>query len=217
MEDDGKPAFTFVIGANSPQLRAFLENFTGFEAEWEAIGYEVLTGEQTTQRLSGKSSVPDEWRTKGITASAFGPPHFFQFLAFLKEPATTAVLEVFIAGILHAALKRFGGVFGAHSDKHPHVQFPIMFCPALFFEREEVLVTIVAEIGSPADFQIAELLVPEGFQRAAAWLEHHGVTHPYLTYFIHNSNLDARPTLSDRPPLERSQSADPKSKTKPAS
>ena len=37
-----------------------------------------------------------------------------QFIAFLKEPATTAAIEVILAGILHAALKRFGRVFGDH-------------------------------------------------------------------------------------------------------
>jgi hypothetical protein len=137
-----------------------------------------------------------------------------QFIAFLKEPATTAAIEVILAGILHAALKRFGRVFGDHQDgKKPdkpgpdeqksdgpeNIQLPIKFLPTLWFAHEEVLVTVMANIETHADFKIAELLVPEGFRRAAQWIDRHGVTHPYLTYHIRNGMLDNKPTPTDRP------------------
>jgi len=77
-----------------------------------------------------------------------------------------------------------------------------MFCPSVWFEQSEVLVTVVAEIQSPEEFKLAELLIPEAFRRAAQWVERHGVTHPYITYFIQDGRLDNRPTLSEHPPTK---------------
>ena len=194
-----KAAFTFNMFATVSQQRAFLEVFEGFEDEWESKGFDSLSSKQADSRLSGLPPYPVEWKTNEPTASAFGPPHFFQFLAFLQEPATTAAIEVLLGGILHAVLGRFRKFFGRRSPKHSNLQLPIKFCPALWFEQEQVLVTIVAEIRSPEDFKLSELLVPEGFVRAGKWIKSHGVTHPYLTYHIRNGKLDGKPTLSEQP------------------
>jgi hypothetical protein len=197
-----RPAFTFNMFTTTSQLKRFLQAFEGFEADWESQGYESLSSKEADQRLSGKAPYPPEWKTEGPINFAFGPPHFIQFIAFLKEPATTAALEVIFAGILHATLHRFRGFFAGRSGKVPVMQFPIKFCPSLWFEREQVLVTIVADIESPGDFRPAELLIPEGFIRARQWLDRHGVTHPYLTYYIRNGRLDVKPTLSQQSRIE---------------
>jgi hypothetical protein len=136
---------------------------------------------------------------------AFGPPHFYQFIAFLKEPATTATIEVFLEALLHAVLQRFHKVFGHKGGAGKDIQLPIKLCPSLWFEHDEVLVTVVANIESLSDYKTAKLLIPEGFKRAGTWLERHGVTHPYLTYYIRDGKLDVKPALSMRPLEEERQ------------
>ncbi len=196
----GKPAFTFNMFGTTTQQRRFLEAFEGFEAEWESQGFKALDSKEAAQRLSGLPPYPLEWKKEGPTASAFYT-HFLQLIEFLKEPATTATIEVALGGFLHAALHRFSKFFG-HPEKGPTMQFPITFCPSMWFEQSEVLVTVVAEIQSPEEFKLAELLIPGGFRRAAQWVERHGITHPYITYFIQDGRLDNRPTLSEHPPTK---------------
>jgi hypothetical protein len=193
-----KPGFTFAMFASSSQQRDFMEAFDGFEQEWESQGYESLSSSQTKGRLSGRTPYPEEWMPKGPINAAFGPPHFIQFIAFLKDPFTVATIEVILAGILHSALTRFRRLFGEGKGKKT-IQLPVKLCPTLWFACEEVLVTIIADIETPEDFRAAELLIAEGFRRASLWIDHHGVTHPYLTYHIRNGNLDVKPTLSQRP------------------
>jgi hypothetical protein len=196
---DAKPAFTFKVFATTGQQQHFMEAFEGFDAEWESQGYQGLSGAAAHRRLLGRPSVPEKWKTEGPINFAFGPPHFYQFIEFLREPATTAVIEVFLGGILHAVLLRFRKVFADHEDEKKNIALPIKFCPSLWFGHEEVLVTIVADIETPADYKVAEVLIPEGFKRAATWIQRHGVTHPYLTYYIRDARLDVKPTLSLRP------------------
>jgi len=195
-----KPAFTFNMFGTTTQQRQFLQVFEGFEAEWESQGFKALDSKEAAQRLSGHPTYPLEWKKEGPTASAFYT-HFLQLVEFLREPATTAAIEAALGGFLHAALHRCSKFF-AHPEKGPTMQFPIPFCPSMWFEQSEILVTVFAEIQSPEEFKVAELLIPEGFRRAAQWVEHHGITHPYITYFIQDGRLDSRPTLSEHPPTK---------------
>jgi len=71
----------------------------------------------------------------------------------------------------------------------------------MWFEAEQVLVTVICDLDQPSDFTLAETLVPLAFQRAADWLERNGRTHPYMTYRIKDGKLNNLPALTaDEPP-----------------
>ena len=75
-----------------------------------------------------------------------------------------------------------------------------MFCPAMYFEAEQVLVTAEMAIRKPEDYACAEILVPQAFERAVNWLERNGRQAPYLTYRIDDCKLNSFPTISFDPP-----------------
>jgi hypothetical protein len=69
----------------------------------------------------------------------------------------------------------------------------------MFFQAEQVMVTVIMTINKPADYKDAEKLVPLAFERAVAWLEHHGRQNRYLTYRVTDGQLNSFPTISADP------------------
>lgn len=195
-----KPAFTYAMFATSSQLAKLLDALKGFEEEWQSQGYEELSAKQAAERLSGRALFPEDWKTERPIAYVLGAPDFLQLLILLKEPAIGAAIELVLGGILHAFLRRIAAIFPTVANKRPDIKLPMRFCPSLWLEHHQVLITVVAVIESTAGFKMADLLIPEGLRRAGQWLGQHGVTHPYVTYYIWNGNLDTKPTLSLRPP-----------------
>ena len=202
-----KVAYTLNMFGNSTFQKAFIESFSGFEAEMEESGVLGLSGSEARDAFAGFAEYPGIWHISGYVASAFGPPTFLQLVSILQEPFSKELIAWSLGAFFKAAFDRLGRMFGTKQSAATEakasrsVSFPIQFRPSMWFQAEQVLVTVICDLNEPSDFTLAETLIPLAFQRAGEWLERNGRTHPYVTYRITNGKLNNIPDLSaDEPP-----------------
>lgn len=197
----GENGYTFNLFGNETFQRQLLENFAGFEGEMEKAGYAALGKAEANEVFSGITEYPEAWRTSGYVASVFHPPTFLQIIAVLRDPLSKIVISSALGVFFKAAFERMAGLFGAGKTATPAVSFPVQFRPAMWLQSEQVLVTVICDLNEPADFRIAETLIPLAFERAGEWLERNGKTHTYMTYRVKDGKLNNIPTLTaDEPP-----------------
>jgi hypothetical protein len=187
---------------NATFQRAFVESFAGFESQMNDAGIAAFSSSEAAVSFSGLAEYPPAWKTTGYVASAFPPPIFLQIVAILQEPFSKELIAWSLGAFFKAAFERLGRFFGAKAAPAARtITFPVQFRPAMWFEAEQVLVTVICDLNDASDFTLAETLVPLAFQRAGEWLERNGRTHPYLTYRIKDGKLNNIPTLTaDEPP-----------------
>lgn len=203
MPNDPAPsaAYTFNMFGSASFQQTFLESFTGFESQMDKLGISALSGAEADASFSGFAEYPPAWKTRGYVASAFHPPTFLQIVAILKDPFSKELIAWSLGAFFKAAFERVGRLFGGSKEPAAKtLSFPVQFRPAMWFEVEQVLVTVIFDLNEPSDFTLAETLVPLAFQRAGEWLERNGRTHPYLTYRIKDGKLNNIPTLSAEEP-----------------
>lgn len=180
--------------------RLFVEATKGLDNEAAAIGYPGLNSHEVQARMSALPQGPKE-PYRGPTMMAGAVPFVLGIIAFLKEPITKALVQVASGEFFKLVLPKIGKMFSKKKGAGDQVEYPVLFRPAMYFEAEQVLVTAIMTIRKPEDYQCAETLVPQAFERAVDWLERNGRQAPYLTYRIDECKLNSFPSLSQVPPV----------------
>jgi hypothetical protein len=179
--------------------RVFLEAIHGLDDEAETIGYPGLTSQEVDARMSALPRGPRE-PYRGPTMVVGAGPLLMSIIAFLKEPITKALVQVASSEFFKLVLPKIGKMFSKKGGVADTIQYPVVFRPAMYFEAEQVLVTAIMTIRKPEDYQCAETLVPQAFERAVDWLDRNGRQAPYLTYRIDDCKLNSFPTISHDAP-----------------
>jgi hypothetical protein len=174
--------------------RVFVESLHGIDEEAQAVGFPGLRSNEVDEWMGDFPVEPR--RTGGPTMSVVGAAFFIKIVAYLKEPATKALVEVASSEFFKLIFSKLSKMFKKNPAPGEAIQYPVIFRPAMFFQSEQVMVTVIMTIKKPEDYKDAEKLVPQAFERAVEWLEHHGRQGPYLTYRVTDGQLNSFPTIS---------------------
>jgi hypothetical protein len=191
-------AYSMSTWGNETFGRLFIESIHGLDEEAEAIGFPGLSADEVDEWMG--SNFPVEQRHKGgPTQSATAAIFFIKIVAYLKEPVTKALVEIASSEFFKLIFSKLGKMFKTKPTGRDVIQYPVMFKPSMFFQAEQVMVTVLMPINKPEDYKDAEKLVPLAFERAVAWLERNGRQDRYLTYRVVNGQLNSFPTISPDP------------------